>query len=480
MVHKREGEEKHPLLILGENDLAYQLAVEMGRHLPIIWGCLGRKPGTADGIKVLENSRLQSVARTNGSFIVDLNVWGEPFRTNAAAIVVVPEPEYDLVSDFRDNRERMRPSTQVLILREVSPLLFQGVINEGLTAAMDDHQVYLVTDEVQVGFAGGEELCQKAREAGVIFLKDVEVDLYAHGDGMPGYQGGFRPGRGGHLTEMAAEPPYRVYCHTGALGNEESLMIEADQVWQADGSRLRADYSQVLQQLGVLSYRQEDYPFQTGRKGIYVVDSRWSEPFSPEEMVSCLKLFIRPYIEETRVQKVDYEIDPDLCQLCLTCYRVCPHQAIEVVGSSSNTYGQAMAIDPEACFSCGRCYAECPAQAIICRTEPHQAPAAKVLACENSGGLLLKGTEIEYRLYPCAGAIGFAQMLDSITPGCDRLIIMTCRDGKCQHGQGGRRLSRRVQRLNDLLRSLGNQTRVEVIRVSAQDKPRMWEEELRP
>jgi len=479
LAHMRKNEEKNPLLILGENESAYQLAVEMDRHLPVIWVCPGRKPGGADQIKALENSRLQSVEGANGAFLVDLTVGGEPHKINAAAIIIIPEPHYDLINDFKENRMREQPSAQVLILKEVSPLVFREVVSEGLAAARDGHQVYLVVDEIQVGFADGEYLCQEAREAGVVFLKDAGTDIYARVKDRPGYQGGFRPGRGGHLTETAAAAPYRVYCQTGVLGGEESLVIEADQVWQADNSRIRADYFQILRQLGVVSRRQEDYPFRTCRKGIFVVDSGWGEPFSREETVASLRFLLASYIEEVRVPKVDYEVDPDRCQFCLTCYRVCPHHAIEIGGASRNMYGRAMAIDPGACFNCGRCYAECPAQAILCHNEPDQAPAVRILACENSGGPLLKGTEIEHRLFPCAGAIGFEQMLDSITPGCDRLIIMACRDGKCEHGQGGRRLSMRVRRLNTLLRSLETQTRVEVIRVSAQDKYVIGEEGLR-
>jgi len=93
-----------------------------------------------------------------------------------------------------------------------------------------------------------------------------------------------------------------------------------------------------------------------------------------------------------------------------------------------------------------------------------------VLACENSGGPLLEGSGIPKLLFPSAGGIGITDMLRAWRPGIERLVVMTCRDGKCQHRDGGKRLKLRAERLNRLFRLLNNPVRIEVVQVSAQDR----------
>lgn len=56
------------------------------------------------------------------------------------------------------------------------------------------------------------------------------------------------------------------------------------------------------------------------------------------------------------------EINETKCTLCLTCYRVCPHSAIEV--RKDILERRAVKIIEEACFHCGTCVGECPAKAL--------------------------------------------------------------------------------------------------------------------
>jgi heterodisulfide reductase subunit A len=60
------------------------------------------------------------------------------------------------------------------------------------------------------------------------------------------------------------------------------------------------------------------------------------------------------------VEKV--KIDPDKCRMCLTCIRICPHDAIRVV--QVNPERQTAQIFDLACDGCGMCAAICPARAI--------------------------------------------------------------------------------------------------------------------
>ena len=54
-------------------------------------------------------------------------------------------------------------------------------------------------------------------------------------------------------------------------------------------------------------------------------------------------------------------IDQSLCVACGCCVKVCPLQAIAVIG------GITAQVNPQKCVGCGKCAAECPASVIEIR-----------------------------------------------------------------------------------------------------------------
>ncbi|MCZ6857403.1 MAG: 4Fe-4S binding protein, partial [Gemmatimonadetes bacterium] len=57
---------------------------------------------------------------------------------------------------------------------------------------------------------------------------------------------------------------------------------------------------------------------------------------------------------------MQFEINSDKCVACLACVRVCPVEAVGVVGTD-------VAIVDEACIRCGACVPACPHTAIDVR-----------------------------------------------------------------------------------------------------------------
>lgn len=466
VTYQRDPAAKSPVLIWGNTELSFRVAVEIGRYLPVLWAFSGEPVGQPEGITALADSRLSKVTGTCGDFTVQIETGSYLMSQVVGAIVVFPEPACDIAASIKAAGEAENPLTMVLALEKVRPGEFQEIVHQALMLSSKGHQVYLVVDDVQVSFPGGEELCQEARQAGVIFLKDTVLSFVDKKSGSEPEQ---------HTAwNISSDAGYgewfnqTVYLYNDSLGPAKPLVIEADRVWCYDGARAGSVSKEALKLLGIGTDRQEYYPFRTRRKGILVVDPGWGEPFTEEETITCLKVLLQSYLDGDR-PPCNYEIQPDLCALCLTCYRTCPHNAVRLGQKASNLYGQAMLIDPVACFNCGRCYAECPAEAIRIIL-PQDRGSCMVLACENSGGPLLKDAGINGKLFPCAGSIGITDILKACQPGVDRLVIMTCRDGKCQHGSGGKRLSSRVGRLNRLLKSLSRPVHVEVMQVSAQDR----------
>lgn len=468
MRYQRDCEANSPVLIWGESELSSRVATEMGRHLPVLWAFPGEPAGQPEGVTVLGNSRLVKVIGTCGDFKVQIETGGNLSQQAVGTIIVFPEPAYDMVAAIKATEEADHLLTMVLALEKIRSADFRDIMHQVLKLTSRGHQIYLVADEIQVGFPDGEDLYQTARQAGVVFLKDTEISLF---DNYTGSETELFP-----ITEQDPVVNHRelsnqtVYLHNCSLGATGPWVIEADRLWWFSGWQVRSDYQQVLSLLGVAGAdRQEYYPFATRRKGIMVVDSGWGEPFAPEALIACVKTYIGSLADEA-VPACSYEVQPDLCALCLTCYRTCPHQAVIFGQKARNLYEQAMFIKPEACFNCGRCYAECPAQAIRRVLPPDSSPGTLVLACENSGGALLTDAGISCRLFPCAGSIGITDILKAWEPGIERLVIMTCRDGKCQHSSGGKRLFSRVERLNRMLQSLTGTAHIEVMQVSAQDR----------
>lgn len=105
------------------------------------------------------------------------------------------------------------------------------------------------------------------------------------------------------------------------------------------------------------------YPVETNRKGIYMVGGCRDEMDFPGviqdgtiaagEIGALLGQGVLIY-EEDRVR-----VETEKCVFCLTCVRLCPHQAAEI-----DLVKEAAFINPAACQACGMCAANCPAQAI--------------------------------------------------------------------------------------------------------------------
>ncbi len=133
--------------------------------------------------------------------------------------------------------------------------------------------------------------------------------------------------------------------------------------------------------------------------------------------------------------KLNFDVDPEKCTVCLTCLRLCPHGAI--------TYDKYAEIDQASCKSCGICASECPNSAIrpsrgfdYSDAKPRISETT-VFACENSAMQALETfskdelDQINVIAVPCVGAVSTAQILRSLSQGMDRIIIAGCFNGNC-------------------------------------------------
>lgn len=105
------------------------------------------------------------------------------------------------------------------------------------------------------------------------------------------------------------------------------------------------------------------YPVRSSRPGIYVIGNLRGVEMLPEIRRSARQAAWEIYrllgSGKMAVPHGRVEIDASKCAVCLTCVRLCPHQAIEL-----DITRRAALIHEEACSACGICAAECPAKAI--------------------------------------------------------------------------------------------------------------------
>jgi heterodisulfide reductase subunit A-like polyferredoxin len=210
-------------------------------------------------------------------------------------------------------------------------------------------EVYVFYKSVKVDSEGVEKLYQEARDCGVVFLK--------------------------------SEVPPRITVENGRVKIEAKDVFVGDDVslacdlLVAEELCLPAEETEGLSSL--LNIRRDSrgffqdenvhlYPVASEKKGIFfiggcrgdldlgrVLADISSAVMSIHELLSSGKISVE-------MEKV--KADPQKCVACLTCIRVCPHGAIQLIRVDNGK--EVAGISDLACYACGICAAICPAKAI--------------------------------------------------------------------------------------------------------------------
>jgi coenzyme F420-reducing hydrogenase delta subunit/NAD-dependent dihydropyrimidine dehydrogenase PreA subunit len=217
------------------------------------------------------------------------------------------------------------------------------------------------------------------------------------------------------------------------------------------------------------------YPSHSFRKGIYYVGSCKGEQAAEElaeDVGAIFPSILEPMVNGTLEAPEGIRIDRGHCVSCLTCYRVCPHHAIDI------SQGPVpVPVDP-ACYGCGLCAALCPGNAI----ELVERPGAQILGeldrknldekeklqtivfcCSRSalgsegavGSDLSLPAQTSVIDVPCACSVSEEMLLAAFLKGADKVVVVGCHPDNCVSQRGSAVGQKRTERVAHYLAAGG-------------------------
>jgi heterodisulfide reductase subunit A len=434
-------------------------------------------------IEVLTSAQMSAVEGKVGDFRVTIRKDGEEILRNYGAIVLATGYRTELVLD-----SGMKPGPNIVSQEQFCSMLRNpGLEREPRSIAFmfdfsDENsrfstlatlhnaleakekwgsEVYVFYKSVKVDSEGVEKLYQEARECGVVFLKSEVPPRSAVENGRVKIE----------ARDVLLGEDISLACDV-LVGEELCLPVEESE----DLSSLlniRKDSRGFFQDENV-----HLYPVGSERKGIFfiggcrgdldlgrVLTDISSVVMSVHELLSSGKIL-------AEVERV--KADPQKCVACLTCIRVCPHGAIQLVRADNSK--EVAGISDLACYACGICAAICPAKAIRFQGYKDEEILAQIealgkslngrnvaLCCQQSaypaadlaGKLRLHYPEnLRIIRVPCAGQVDVFHILKAFEKGAAAVLVMGCEDGACHHITGNTRAKERVKYCNMLLKEV--------------------------
>ena len=322
-------------------------------------------------------------------------------------------------------------------------------------------EVYVFYKNVKVDSEGTERLYRRTRESGVVFVQCEVPPMVVVENGR---------------VKIEAQDVF--------VGEDVSLTCD---VLVAEELYLPGEGVEDLSSL--LSIRRDSrgflqdgnvhlYPVTSERKGIFVVGEcrGGSDLGRVLADISSMVINVHDLLSSGKAA-VDVErvkANPQKCVACLTCIRVCPHGAIQLV--RANNSKEVAGISGLACYACGVCAAVCPAKAIEFQGYRDEEILAQIEAvgeslggrdvafcCEHSaypaadlaGRLRLHYPEdLRIIRVPCAGQVDVLHILKAFEKGAAGVLVMGCEEGACHHITGNTRAKERVRYSNTLLREV--------------------------
>jgi len=446
---------------------------------PVLWA--GRRPGNqVPGVTALPCSGLRAVEGFPGRFTVWLDDNGHWTDKAAGAVVLCGRltrraglefetgPGLISLSTLEDGWEREQkpdwaeePGFRLVFLagagRPPTPHGLGRILSLALRARRETKAVvYVLAPQIQVAGPGLERLSGRARQAGLVFLRT--------------------PLQGPDLTVMENG---RLRITMPDLVARADLSLTPDLLVLEDEVIPDPELTDLAAALG-LTVGNDGFPSPdnvlfpagtTNRAGILAIGpARGTD--APEildrEILAGLDVLQELLTDRTVEDRLI--VDRGRCTLCLTCVRICPHQAL--------SFTNRPWADPLACSACGLCVAECPMDALqlpdhtdgrvkarlaaLLARPRTEAPRLVMYGCRRSAARAMRiaprpdePVDLAFIPLPCAGRIEADLVLTAFLGGADGVLIAACHDHNCRTQQGGPEARRRMGYHQDLLAESG-------------------------
>ncbi len=357
----------------------------------------------------------------------------------------------------------------------------QAALTSALEHAHRGGRPTLLFRQIPVYGHSGQMLYDNARAAGVTAIRYETAPRFSRGNGA--------------VVVSVAD----TTLPQGTLEFEVGRLVIPRLVRSPDShARLAAVLRQPLDLQGYLQPGNVRHrPVGSARRGVYFVGGCHDE-CDPEEagleaqaVLADLMAVLPQGTIQVPAEKVS--VDPDKCAACLTCYRVCPHGAIEPNGSQHR-----MDVLDAACWQCGICAAACPGRALehgslrfgqmhdtlqVATREMLGCRPIIAFACRQSAvpaadaaghmGLTLP-TDVLLVDVPCAGLVGDQIVLDAVEQGARGVLVLGCHHDNCRSLWGSDLSHKRVERVRRSLAAVGAQPeRVQFHTVAANEPHRL-------
>ena len=219
------------------------------------------------------------------------------------------------------------------------------------------------------------------------------------------------------------------------------------------------------------------YPSRSFRRGIYYLGDCKGEQAAEElaeEVGAILPEVLVPVTSGEIHAPEGVRIDRGHCVSCLTCYRACPHHALDI------SQGPVpVPVDP-ACYGCGLCAALCPGRAIELVRKPKEAPRVEgsgttpaggepartvLFCCSRSAPRPAAGNEAQgphpiperscVIEIPCACSVSEEMLLEAFLKGAEQVVIVGCHPDNCVSQKGSSAGEKRAARVGRTLAASG-------------------------
>lgn len=435
-------------------------------------------------IEVMAGTRMDGAAGVPGDFRVWLSGNDDIVEKSVGAIVVASElvacplneayglslsetvvTQSQMEAALANNPAAFSGKTiafMVGLAQDGNPLVLERVLKSVLAMEnMADTSAYVFAGDLKVAEDGLERLYLECRDKGAMYVKLTEMPALAQ--------------EGGALSVTYDDPilQRKVELSPDVIVVEEA--IGADQVNTALAEMLNID-------VGSMGFLQTEnvhrFPVSTNREGIFVVGGsrRVKKRYGALMDAQNAAIRVRSLLGDGTITVPANKavLDVGKCTFCLTCYRCCPHGAIDWSADNKPV------ISTVACQGCGICAAECPMDAIqigdfndaemidrvtqSATAKAGDSPTIVAFCCQNSGLEAARMAEafgmplpkgLKTVAVPCAGKVDIDYVMHALAEGADGVVIMACHNGNCKSEKGNLYAGWRAANAQGMLEAIG-------------------------